>query len=83
MSAERPAPPGQLSDRMAVTELDKDILQLIIVGKSDRQIGEILGRSAKTINYHVERLKNRFGVATRLQLVICLVRTGQLEPECF
>ncbi len=62
---------------------DAEILNWILAGKSDRQIGDILGLSAKTINYHVEKLKDRFAVATRIQLVAACLHFGCLTwtPE--
>jgi len=62
---------------------DAEILNWILAGKSDRQIGDILGLSGKTINYHVEKLKDRFAVATRIQLVAACLHFGCLTwaPE--
>ena len=55
-----------------------DILCLVGAGKTDREIGIILSVSAKTINYHVERLKQLLDVPTRVQLVIAAVHCGFL-----
>jgi len=51
---------------------------LIAAGKSDWQIGQILSISNKTVNYHVENVKRKFGVATRIQAVVAAMRQGRL-----
>ena len=47
-----------------------EIMRWIAAGKSDWQVGQILEISAKTVNYHVERVKRKLGVASRTQAVI-------------
>ncbi|MFZ4806288.1 MAG: helix-turn-helix domain-containing protein [Hyphomicrobiaceae bacterium] len=67
----------------SLSHRDTEILNWILAGKSDREIGMILGLSAKTINYHVEKLKDRFTVVTRIQLVAACLHFGCLtwSPE--
>jgi DNA-binding CsgD family transcriptional regulator len=38
----------------------------------------ILNISPKTVNYHVEKAKKRFGVTTRIQAVMTAMRLGVL-----
>lgn len=57
---------------------EAEIVQWIASGKSDWQVGQILAISAKTVNYHVENVKRKFAVATRLQAVVRAVQTGQV-----
>jgi DNA-binding CsgD family transcriptional regulator len=54
------------------------ILSWIATGKSDWQIGQILEISNKTVNYHAENLKRKYGVATRIQVVVAALRDGQI-----
>ncbi len=58
----------------------------IAQGKSDWQVGQILGISEKTVNYHIENVKRKFGVATRVQAVVAAIdrqscRIDWLEPR--
>jgi LuxR family quorum sensing-dependent transcriptional regulator len=53
-----------------ITAREAEILSWIASGKSDWQTGQILGISKKTVNYHIENLKRKFGVATRVQAVV-------------
>lgn len=64
-----------------LTNREIEILQWIAAGKSDRVIGEILNMSPKTVNYHVEKVKRKYGVATRVQALVAVIRQGRL-PNC-
>lgn len=59
-----------------VTARESEILGWIAVGKSDWAIGRLLKISGKTVNFHVENAKRKFGVATRVQAVIVAMRAG-------
>lgn len=52
----------------------------VAAGKNDRDIGEILSISDKTVSTHVERAKRKFGVRTRAQLIVGALRKGLLHP---
>jgi len=52
------------------SDQDLQILRWIVAGKTDRDIGTLMGLSAKTVNYHVEKMKQRLGVGTRVQLAV-------------
>ncbi len=61
---------------MRVTPRETQILGWVAAGKSDWAIGRILRISDKTVNFHVENAKRKFGVGTRLQAVIAAMRQG-------
>ena len=65
-------------DEVRMTARELEVLKWISAGKSDWQIGQILSISAKTVNYHVENVKRKFGVATRIQAVVAAMRQGKL-----
>jgi LuxR family quorum-sensing system transcriptional regulator CciR len=59
------APPGpQLTPRQ------RDCVVLVAQGKSDWEIGQLLGISESTVHKHIEDAKRRFAVSTRIQLVV-------------
>lgn len=61
----RPAASGpQLTPRQ------RDCAALVAQGKSDWEIGRLLGISESTVHKHIEDAKRRFGVSTRIQLVV-------------
>jgi len=55
-----------------LTRREAEISRWLAAGKSDWEIGQILDISAKTVNYHVENIKKKCGVATRTQAVLTL-----------
>jgi len=65
-------------DRVSLTPREVECLHWVAAGKSDWQIGQILNISAKTVNYHIENVKRKFGVATRIQAVVAAMRQGKL-----
>jgi DNA-binding CsgD family transcriptional regulator len=62
-----------------LTPRETQILEWIASGKSDWQIGIILDISNKTVNYHAENLKRKYGVATRIQVVVAAMREGHIS----
>jgi LuxR family quorum sensing-dependent transcriptional regulator len=67
-------PPAPLTLR------ERECLQWVAVGKSDWEIGEILSISEKTANFHVEQVKRKYNVATRVQAVVQAIRAGAIQP---
>lgn len=61
-----------------LTERELECLRWAASGKSDWEIGQILLISAKTVNYHIENAKRKFGVATRVQAIVAALRLGRL-----
>lgn len=56
-------PPGITPERL-------QILRLIAEGKSDPVIGELCGISKHTVNFHVRKIFEAFGVASRAQAIL-------------
>lgn len=53
-----------------LTPRQRDCVVLAAQGKSDWEIGRLLGISESTVHKHIEDAKRRFGVSTRIQLVV-------------
>lgn len=68
-----------MEEAVNLTNREMEVLSWIASGKSDWQIGQILKISQKTVNYHVENVKRKYGVATRVQAVVEAMRQGTLE----
>jgi LuxR family quorum-sensing system transcriptional regulator CciR len=47
-------------------------------GKSDRDVGQLLGISGQTVHQHMEEAKRRYGVATRQQLIVRALFDSQI-----
>lgn len=55
--------------------------RLVAQGKTDWEMGQILGVSRDTVHEYVETARKRFGVRTRTQLVVEAIRSGQIVIE--
>jgi DNA-binding CsgD family transcriptional regulator len=62
-----------------VTERESQVLGWVAAGKSDWAIGRILNISNKTVNFHIENAKRKFGVGTRVQAVVAAMRQGVIS----
>ena len=69
---------GRLQSDDLLTSREIECLKWAAEGKSDWEIGQILRISAKTVNYHIENVKRKFGVPTRVQAVVSAFRYGKL-----
>ena len=58
------------------TPREIEVLEWVAKGKTDWQVGQILLISRKTVNYHVERAKQKLSVPTRTQAVLAAVSRG-------
>ena len=58
-----------------------ECIALVAQGKSDWEIGQILGLSRDTVHEYVESARRRYGVRRRTQLVLRAVRDGHLNME--
>jgi DNA-binding CsgD family transcriptional regulator len=75
----RPAGPPAPADQAGLTERELEIGRHILAGLTYRQIGERLFLSAKTVEHHVARMRQRLGVNSRDEL-FGLLRTA-VDPE--
>lgn len=72
------APPTNPIPPVRLTRRESEVLYWIGEGKSDWEIGCILGVRPKTINYYAERVKQKLDVTNRIQMVRQAVRIGLL-----
>ena len=63
-----------------LTDRERQVLALLGIGSSDRQIAEVLFISDKTVSVHVSNIKGKLGVTTRLQAATLGSRLGAGEP---
>lgn len=65
----------------ALSDREKDVLRLAAQGKSNKEIGSLLGLSDRTVQAHLSRVFNKLGVASRTEAVIKGLRHGFLRIE--
>jgi DNA-binding NarL/FixJ family response regulator len=73
--AETPAP---ALDRFGLTRRDLDVLPLIAVGHTNREIGEAVFISTKTASTHVSHVLSKLEVRSRLEAATGAQRLGLL-----
>ena len=54
--------------RRPLSKREGEVLRWLIVGKTGRDIGQILSISPKTVNFHVESIKRKYNVPSRIVL---------------
>jgi DNA-binding CsgD family transcriptional regulator len=55
-----------------------ECLKWVLDGKSDKDIGNILGISHTTVHFHIEKVKKKLGVRTRTQAAAMVMTLGYL-----
>jgi DNA-binding CsgD family transcriptional regulator len=73
------SPPESEQAAPVLTARERECLEWVAAGKSDWEIGEILAISEKTVNAHVERVKRKFAVGSRIQAVVMALRARRIE----
>ncbi|WP_303638760.1 PA1136 family autoinducer-binding transcriptional regulator [Stenotrophomonas tuberculopleuritidis] len=68
-----PVPAGTLSPR------EREVLRWVAAGRRQTDIAATLGLSARTVENHLRRARQRLGVATTAQAVRAASRRGEIE----
>jgi DNA-binding NarL/FixJ family response regulator len=72
---------GEINDQSEeLTDRQKEILQLIVEGRGNKEIAEVLHLSIKTIEFHRARLMDKLGVHSVAELTKVALHQG-LIPE--
>jgi DNA-binding CsgD family transcriptional regulator len=66
------------SVKAPLTPREVECLKWVLNGKSDTDIGKILGISHTTVHFHIERIKKKLGVRTRTQAAAMVMTLGYL-----
>jgi DNA-binding NarL/FixJ family response regulator len=77
LPALRPSSPSAIDE---LTEREVQILRLIVEGHTNRQIGEALNLSVRTVEYHRANVTSKLGLHSRAQLVRYATERGLLDP---
>ena len=64
---------------MKLTKREQEVMELLIVGKRDREIAEAIGISTRTAQKHVDSACNKMGALTRAQAAAIYV--GQMRAK--
>jgi DNA-binding NarL/FixJ family response regulator len=75
--------PGRLfpGDRTAFTTREKEVLELLVGGRSNKEIGAALSIEERTVKAHVSKLMRKNGVRNRLELSVHAVTHSLVSPQ--
>lgn len=62
-----------------LTPREVECVRWVSEGKTDTEIGTIIGISPRTVRFHIENGKRKVTVATRCQLVVWAIRNGEIS----
>lgn len=62
------------SDRYGLTEGQRRVMELLREGKSNREIGDLLGLTEGTVKVHVSRIFRKMGVVSRAEAIAHMQR---------
>jgi DNA-binding NarL/FixJ family response regulator len=75
------APPLSLSDILSnLTEREQEVLTLIAEGLTNKQIGEQLGISPKTVARHRDNITQKLNRSSRAELTRYAIQKGLINP---
>jgi DNA-binding CsgD family transcriptional regulator len=62
--------PASAARTQALTAREREVMRWLSRGKTDRDIGDILGISPRTVHKHLQRVYEKLGVETRTAAVV-------------
>lgn len=62
-----------------LTEREKDIVLLILEGKTKREIAESLCVSVSTVKTNVEKIYQKFGLHNKAELIIYIIKNKMVD----
>jgi DNA-binding NarL/FixJ family response regulator len=76
---ETPAPPKNVELLQPLTPRELEVLKLLPLGNTNREIARNLGISGGTVKNHVEHLMGKLGVSDRTQAVVRSLELGIID----
>ncbi|MGW4773809.1 LuxR C-terminal-related transcriptional regulator [Nocardia sp. NPDC004278] len=71
-----PTPPEPAPDAAILSDREREVAELVLLGLTYREIGARLYISAKTVEHHVARIRRRIGARSRSELLSMLRAMG-------
>src|SRR5437588_11613329 len=82
--------PGRIfpAGRVTFTDREKEVLEMLVVGRSKKEIGDALGIEERTVKAHVAKLMRKVGVQNRIAVSVqeithSLVMSSKAQSACF
>jgi DNA-binding NarL/FixJ family response regulator len=76
--------PGRIfpSGRVTFTDREKEVLEMLLAGRSNKEIGAALGIEERTVKAHVAKLLRKVGVQNRIALSVHAITHSLVSPPC-
>lgn len=69
----------KLSEKDRLTSREREVVQWIAVGKTNPEIGDILGISPKTVGMHIDKMRMKLDASSRTLIVVEALRRGEIS----
>jgi DNA-binding NarL/FixJ family response regulator len=75
--------PGRIfpAGRVTFTERERDVLEMLVAGRSNKEIGSALGIEERTVKAHVAKLMRKVGVQNRIALSVHAITHNMVEAK--
>jgi DNA-binding NarL/FixJ family response regulator len=75
--------PGRIfpAGRVTFTERERDVLEMLVAGRSNKEIGSALGIEERTVKAHVAKLMRKVGVQNRIALSVHAITHSLVETK--
>ena len=75
--------PGRIfpAGRVTFTDREKQVLEMLVVGRSNKEIGAELGIEERTVKAHVAKLMRKVGVENRVALTVHAITHSLVPPH--
>ena len=70
-----------MTEKRELTDREREILELVATGASNRQIAQQLHISSNTVKVHLRNIFEKLGVSSRTEATLYAVRNGLVEVE--
>jgi DNA-binding NarL/FixJ family response regulator len=70
---------GERRTVSGITEQEKEIISLILLGQTNKQIGQKFSLSEHTVKHHLSRIYRKLGVSSRLQLTLFAIKNELVD----
>ncbi|HEX5148588.1 MAG TPA: response regulator transcription factor, partial [Candidatus Limnocylindrales bacterium] len=76
-----PRPTPDHGDTFGLSGREREVLSLVAQGRTNREIGEHLFISQKTVGVHVGNILSKLSVSGRVEAAAVAIRLGLTEPR--
>jgi len=72
---------GKQGNNPQLTDREQEVIPLVVQGKSNREIADLLVISEKTAKAHISNILGKLGLDDRTQMAVYAIKHGLVNPE--